>query len=140
MSPVLKPPLEILTSHRVEWSDTLERYKQILKVQVFAIDPLDLQFVPELWPKHGRTKLPDGEKPRPQAYYHVRQADAGQLERLAELALASRLLFANSNRAPSKTELVAQLEAWMALAKNTIAEAAYYALETIQRHDGGSSK
>jgi hypothetical protein len=74
-------PLELLESHRVKFSDTLDSAYLVLKLQLHPKEPLDLQFVVDFQPKafmSGRGKL-STTRPQPKAYLHIRQEDSLRL-------------------------------------------------------------
>jgi hypothetical protein len=133
---VLAEPLELLTSHRIIFHDTMQSFLMTLKLQITDADPLDLQLVVDLMPKTfltGRgTKF---ARPQPKAYMHLRVEDLTSADELALTALAVRLILQNRGRAQGRLELGSQVKAWFENMGQAVAEAAYYGLETIQRHE-----
>jgi hypothetical protein len=136
----LQQPLEILTSQRVEFADTLDTHTMRLKAQLFSVDPRDVQLVAEAIPKPGiQLGAKHGIKASPKAYMHLRSENIGAIQNLIVMAGAIALIFANGGREPDKASLLKDAEGLLRGAGNAVAEAAYYALEAIQRESGGSS-
>lgn len=130
----LPEPVELLTSQRVEFADTLDAFRLFLKAQLTSVDPLDLQLVVDLIPKTGieRAGKPFA-RPQPKAYLHLRPENVTEAGKLVILSLATLLILQNRGTPCPRTELDTQAEAAFKVLRGAAADAAYYALHTIRR-------
>jgi len=127
-------PLELLEKHRVLFQE-LKAFVPTLKLQLVSHNPLDLQFVVDLVPKTFLSGRTGGvfQKPQPKAYLHVKTEDAGALDQMVLLALATRLIVQNNGKLVGKLELISQIKGWFETWVEPVASSTYYALENMQR-------
>jgi len=114
----------------------MKAFYPVLKLQLLEINPLELQFVVDFWPKNSTLGRTGGvfEKPSPKAYLHVKHPNASPIEKLSIQSLASLLILNCNGETQTKEKLDERLYEWFRYFKNDIVNAAYYALENMQRN------